>query len=132
MAKILQAVNAYGPKLECNPTAQLEQIAGWMSMRTGLNKSEIMMVLQETSEAILNFNNQGTPVKLPGIGTFTPSINREGQLKVNFRADSALRGGINAPNAYTGTIQNKGRAGLDNAGYKELWDEEHPDDPLDI
>jgi hypothetical protein len=30
MARIVQAVNAYGPKLELD----------WMTMRTGLNKSE--------------------------------------------------------------------------------------------
>ncbi len=132
MARIVQAVNVYGPKLQLNPTAQLAQVADWMAMRTGLNKSEVMMVLQELSESTLYFNNQGTPVKLPGVGTFTPSIKREGKLKINFRADTALRNGINAPGAYSGQVRNKNRISLDNAGYKELWDADHPDDPLDV
>ncbi|MCR4407232.1 MAG: hypothetical protein NUW24_09970 [Anaerolineae bacterium] len=132
MARIVQAVNVYGPKLVLNPTAQLDQIADWMAMRTGLNKSEVMMVLQELSDAILYFNNQGTPVKFPGIGTFTPSIDRHGKFNINFRADAALKNGINAPGAYTGQVHHKDRIGLDNAGYKELWDAEHPDDPLEI
>ena len=45
MAKILQAVNAYGPKLDLNKTAQLKEVVNWMSSRTGLNKSEVMMVM---------------------------------------------------------------------------------------
>jgi hypothetical protein len=40
MARMLQAVNAYGPKVALNPTTKLDQVADWMAMRTGLNKSE--------------------------------------------------------------------------------------------
>jgi len=101
-------------------------------MRTGLNKSEVMMVLQETNDAVLYFNSQGTPIKLPGVGTFTPSVDREGTFKINFRADMDLKKRINAGGAYTGTVLNKNRIGLDNAGYKELWDADHADDPLEI
>jgi len=128
----MQAVRDYGPKVKLNPTAQLEQVADWMAMRTGLNKSEIQMVLQETNEAILYFNSQGTPVKLPGVGTFTPSVSREGTFKINFRADAGLKKRINAGDAYSGQMINKNRIGLDNAGYKELWDADHADDPLDV
>ena len=119
MARIVQAVRAYGPKPELNPTAQLDQVADWMAMRTRLTKSEVQMVSQEANEAILHLNSQGTPVKLPGVGTFTPSVNGEGTFKINFRADTNLKKRINAPDAYTGRVDNKGRIGLDNAGYKE-------------
>ena len=103
-----------------------------MAMRTGLNKSEVMMVLHEMNEAILYFNSQGTLVKLPGVGTFGTSVDREGKFKINFRADTGLKKGINAPDAYKGRMANKSRIGLDDAGYKELWDADHPDDPLDV
>jgi hypothetical protein len=132
MARIVEAVRDYGPKVDLNPTAQLEQVADWMAMRTGLNKSEVMMVLQETNEAILYFNSQGAPVKLPGVGTFTPSVDRGGTFKINFRADMDLKKRINAGDAYTGTVLNKNRIGLDDAGYKELWDADHADDPLEV
>ncbi len=48
------------------------------------------------------------------------------------RADMDLKRGINAPDAYTGEVANKSRIGLDNDGYKELWDADHPDDPLEV
>ncbi len=132
MAKIIQAFNTYGPKIDRNSTVQLDQVADWMAMRTGLNKSEVLMVLQELSDAILYFNKQGTPVKFPGVGTFSPSINRDGKYKIHLRTDMALKKGINAPGTFTGSVKNKDAIGLDNAGYKELWDADHPDDPLEI
>jgi nucleoid DNA-binding protein len=71
MATILRVWQAFWTRLQLNQTAQLNEVAEWMSSRTGLNKSEILMVLQELHEGILYFNKQGTPVKLPGIGTFS-------------------------------------------------------------
>ena len=132
MTSILQAFRQYGPRLGLSSTAQLGEVSNWMSMRTGANKSEIIMILQELSDAILYFNNRGIPVKIPGVGTFTPSIDRRGTIKNHFRADMALKKGSNAPDAYKGEVLNKGRIGLDNEGYKALWDADHPDDPLEI
>lgn len=132
MAKLIQSMQAYGPKLELQDMVQLKEVAGWMSMRTGLNKSEVMMVLQELNEVILYFNCQGRPVKLPGLGIFRPSINRSGQYKINLRPDMALKKGINGSDAYTGKVNNKENINLDNAGCKALWDADHPDDPLEI
>jgi nucleoid DNA-binding protein len=103
-----------------------------MSSRTGLNKSEVMMVIQELNEAISFFNGQGTPVKLPDIGTFSPSIKTDGTFKINFRTDNALKNHINTPGAYTGRMNNKGNIGLTNEEYKALWDADHPGDPLEI
>ena len=121
MATILEAINKYGPKLELRPTAQLEKVADWMAMRTGLNKSEVMMVGQEMSDAILFFVKDGTPVKFPGVGTFTPSIDRNGELTINFRADMALKNGINTPNAYGGVIANKDNIAIDNTRLRERF-----------
>jgi hypothetical protein len=132
MAVILQAVNQYGPKLELKPTAQLDKLAEWMAMRTGVNKSEVMSIFQESSEAILWFCKSGQPVKIPGVGTFTPSMNRDGEFLINFRADVELKNGINTPSAYDGVIENKDRIGWTNEQYKAAWDADHPTDPLII
>jgi hypothetical protein len=132
MANLLQANNTYGPKLDLNQMVELQQVVIWMSSRTGLNKSEVMMVLQELHEGILFFNGQGTPVKLPGVGIFSPGVNRQGTYKINFRADAELKKGINNSYGYQGRIQNKGRAGLTNEEFKVLWDADNPEDPLDI
>jgi hypothetical protein len=48
------------------------------------------------------------------------------------QAIMALKNGINAPDAFSGQLRNKQNVGLDNDGYKALWDAEHPGDPLEI
>jgi len=118
--------------VELKPTANLEKVAEWVSMRTGLSKSEVMMVLQEMSEVILYFNKDGIPVKLPGVGTFTPSVDGEGTYNIGLRADVELKNGINDHNAYQGEVKNNEHVGWTNEQYKELWDTEHPADPLEI
>ncbi len=130
MANLLQAVNAYGPKLDLNKTAQLDRVVAWMSSRTGVNKSEVMMVLQELHEALIFFNSEGTPVKLPGVGTFTPTINRSGEIKMAFRADMALKKAMKNSDAYVGRMKNKSAGALTNEDLKRMWDADHPDDPL--
>ena len=52
--------------------------------------------------------------------------------KVNFRPDVALKDGCNAREAYKGAILNRERIGLDDAGYKALWDAAHSTDPLEV
>ncbi len=130
MATILQAVIQYGPRLTLQPTTSIEGVAAWVSMRTSINKSEVAMVLSEVSEAILFYNRMGSPVKLNGVGTFSPSVDRSGTLSISLRPDMALKKGINSYGEYRGVMQNKSNAGLSNSALKELWDADHPDDPL--
>ena len=132
MAKLVQAVNIYGPKVDHKPTAQLDKISDWISMRTGLNKSDVLMAFTEISDAILYYNRDGVPAKILGVGTFSPYINRAGEFSVHFRADMALKNGINSPGNYQGELLNKERIGLSNEEYKTLWDADHPGDPLEV
>lgn len=132
MANFLKAHRAFGPQLRLNQPVDLDELVEWMAMRTNLSKGMVMMMLQELNEAILYFNRQGTPVKLPGIGTFSPSIDRNGGYDIHLRLDPQLRRGINAPRAYTGRIHNRMHIGLDDAQYKAIWDQAHPDDPLEL
>jgi hypothetical protein len=39
---------------------------------------------------------------------------------------------INKPGRYSGRLINEQNIGLDDAGYKVLWDADHPDDPLEL
>ncbi len=133
MARLLQALGEYGPKLELAPTVGTEAVVEHvMDNNPSLRRSIVRAVLMEIAEAILFFNNQGIPVKLEGVGTFTPTIDRHGTIRHNYRADVQLKKRSNDEGAYTGKIANQEHIGLDNAGFKALWDVDHPDDPLAI
>jgi len=119
-------------KLDLNETAELEKVVGWMSSRTGVNSSEVKMVLEELHEGIIFYGAQGTPVKLPGVGIFTPYIDRDGTFKIGFRADPELKRAINVAGRYEGRMKLEGNIGITNEALKELWDTDHPDDLLEI
>ena len=132
MATLIKVFRSLGPKVQLRGTVPQRELAQWISMRTGLNPNQVMLVLQEMKEAILYFNGLGMKVKLPGLGLFSPSINRDGQYNINLRVDSDLRKGINATDAYSGPLENRQNIGIDNATLKAQWDLTHPDDPLEL
>ena len=132
MANILEAIRDFGPKLRLNKTLTMRDLAALIAMRTAVNENQVMLVLQELKFAIIYFIRQGTPINLPGLGKFAPTISREGRYRVRVRVDKELRDELNEKNAYAGWLENPERIGLDNEGYKTLWDAENPDDPLEF
>ena len=69
---------------------------------------------------------------MPEVGTFTPSINRDGKYNIGFRADMSLKNGVNSAGAYQGRMANKENIGKTNAEFKAIWDLAHPGDLLEL
>lgn len=132
MATLFQAVVAYGPRLEYNPTLELDQVAEWLAARSGVPPAQTEMVLKELRAAAIYFGRIGTPIRVPGVGRIRASLDRDGRFHVNIVPDPAVARALNAPGTYTGPIVNARAVGLDNAAYKALWDTDHPEDPLDL
>jgi len=128
MAKLIQAVGAYGPRVEVARTVQTRQIAEYIASRTSLNRGEIEGILRELNEAIVFFTKQGDAVKLENVGTFTPTIDLGGVLDVGFRLDTSIDGALNATGAFTGDVANRENVGKSSADLKQLWNTAHPDD----
>jgi hypothetical protein len=130
MAQLIQAFSAYGPRLELSRTVQPSQIAEYIAARTSLNRGEIENVLTELNEAIAFFARQGAPVKLGGVGIFTPSIKLSGALDVGLRLDTSIDAALNVPGAFTGSVKNGENVGKSSDELKAMWNEDHPDDPI--
>ncbi|MCG3206889.1 MAG: hypothetical protein FOGNACKC_00488 [Anaerolineae bacterium] len=131
MAKLIQAIRRYGPRVAYNNTVQLDRIADWIASRTSLNPSQVTMVLQELHECVLFFNSYGAPVKLPGLGRYAPSISRDGSYRVTVNPDHSLSAGLNPPHSFTGKVVNKANIGLGDDELTALWNAAHPDDPIE-
>jgi len=132
MATLFEVIAAHGPKLAYNRTLEIDQIAEWLASRSGVPPAQIEMVLKEMRAAAVYFCRTGTPIRLPGVGRIRASLDRDGAFRVNVVPDPSLVRALNAPGTYTGPILNAGNIGLDNAGYKALWDAQHPEDPLEL
>mgnify|MGYP000266768896 CR=1 FL=1 len=67
MARLIQAMQKYGPKVERSRTAPPEHVAGWLARGTGLNVSQVEMVLRELAGVVPREPAQaGAAVVVPG------------------------------------------------------------------
>jgi hypothetical protein len=125
---MIKAIASYGPRVELQRTIQTRQLAGYIQGRTSLNRGEVENVLSELNEAIIFFARQGAPVKLGGVGIFTPSVNLGGALGIGFRLDNDIDSMLNVDTLFTGVIKNRENVGKSPDELKAMWNEEHPDD----
>ncbi len=128
MAKLIQAIHEFGPRLALGRTAQTAEIAEMIASRTSMNEGEVANALSELKAALLFFAKQGSPIKLEGLGTFTPSIDLEGTLDLGLRLDTSIDSALNISGAFKGDILNRENIGKTSAELKELWNKAHPTD----
>lgn len=130
MANKIQAVNSYRPRLKLGRRAEKDELVAFIARSTGLNESGVSQVLLEMRDAVIFFNQQGRAVRLEGLGTYSPSIDLEGTIKVSHRADMALKNALNAQGSFQGDIVNRENIGKTSDDLVAMWNADHPDDPV--
>lgn len=130
MAKMIEAIRAFTPRVKIGSTADLFEVANFISGRSGLNEGAILNVMSELREAITFFNMAGRPVRLRGLGTFSPTIDLEGRFGINHRPDSHLLSEINISGRFNGDIVNRDMLGKTTDELVERWNTEHPNDKV--
>ena len=128
MATLIEAINAYGPRIKRGRRAEMKQLVTFISGRTGLNKGDIQHVLSELKETVQFFNLAGQSVKLEGLGCFRPTISLDGTFSIIHVADSELKAELNKLNAFVGELENSDMIGKTSTELAERWNEEHPAD----
>lgn len=128
MAVMIEAIRAYTPRVKIGPTADIFEVANFIAGRSGLNEGAILNVMSELREAITFFNMAGRPVRLRGLGTFSPTIDLEGRFDINHRPDKHLLSEINISGRFNGDIVNRDMLGKTADDLVERWNKEHPKD----
>jgi hypothetical protein len=129
MAKLLQAYRRYGPQVQRGTTAGHDEISAYIAESTGLDKHESRMMLGKLCDAILHYARQGRGVKLEGIISLWPKVDSKGQLSFGRRFDKALEKGLSE--GFAGRIENFERRGWTEQDYRDAWNAEFPDDPIE-
>lgn len=130
MAQRIQAVNAYRPRIEQGNTVQKAELLRSVSRATSLVEGTVDQTIKELRDQIIEFCRAGRGVKVDGLGTFSPAMDLEGNLSISFRPDSAFAKGLNVPGVFTGTILNRENLGKTSDELVDMWNGEHPDDPI--
>ncbi|MCE7918306.1 MAG: hypothetical protein DPW21_07595 [Anaerolineae bacterium] len=130
MASRIKAINAYMPDIKLGKRAELNDLVEFIARSTGLNESTIRQVLIELRDTVVFFNLRGQPVQLEGLGTYTPTIDLEGAINVGHRADTYIKGHLNAAGAFKGDIMRRENIGKSGDDLVAIWNADHPDDPV--
>jgi len=112
MASRIKAINAYRPRIVLGKRVEMDEQVRFIARSTGLNESTIRQVLIEARDTVVFFNLAGRPVKLEGLGTYTPTIDLAGEFSVGHRADTHLKNAFNAPGDFQGEIENRENIGV--------------------
>jgi hypothetical protein len=85
-------------------------------------------VLYELHDCLVFHTQSGYSVRLEGLGTFAPTINRDGGFRLNYRPDKRLV--VKLGLDFRGDIRNKQMIGKSSEEFIVRWNEEHPEDPV--
>ncbi len=112
----------------CQRGRETDDLVDFIARATALNESGVRQVLLELRDAVVFFNLRGQPVKLEGLGTYTPTIGMDGEFGVGHRADIEIKNQLNVPGKFGAEIENREYIGKTSDELVTLWNEEHPDD----
>jgi hypothetical protein len=130
MAIKMHALGAYRPRIVQGQTVQMPELVRFIAATTGLNEGSITHVILELRDSIVYYSTLGQAVKLPGLGTFTPTILLDGSYKVSIRPDPFLTQQLNGQGISRKQIANREHIGKSLAELIDLWNADHPEDPI--
>lgn len=130
MTRRITAIKAMQAKIRLMRTATTRDVINLIKDHTGLSEGEVRMNIYELRDAIIYYARQGSPTKIEGLGTFTPTLRSDGKFHLNFRPDVDIKKTLNRETFY-GRIDNKRNRGKSGGELVELWNQAHPDDPVD-
>ena len=130
MALVIQAINAYRPRIEQGNTVQKPELLRAASRATGIVEGTLDQSIKELRDQIIEFNRAGRAVKVEGLGTFAPSIDMEGTISISFRPSPAFANALNIPGIFTGRIHNRENIGKTTTELVAKWNAQFPEQQI--
>ncbi len=132
MAKKIQAITTYRPRIKKNSIATHDNVADWFEERTLLTEGQARAVLRDLGKAAKAFLLNRQEVKIEGLGTLILDIGVDGTVRVNLKLTSDYLDSLDAEFDKSSTsITNAANIGMTNDELFDLWDAEHPDDLIE-
>ena len=131
MAKKIQAVAAYGPRIELIEAADAERFMSLITQRTTLSAGVVKNVQESEVETLIGLLKEGRPVHT-GVAIFTPSIDLEGNIDINVRVDKRIISALNSNGAFSGKLLRAENVGKTSNDLAMLWNEDHPEDLIPV
>lgn len=132
MAPRIKAIGTYRPRIEQGSTAQKPELLRSASRATGLVEGTFDLSIRELRDQIIEYCRAGRAVKIDGLGTWSPNMQMDGSLNIQYRPDNALINGLNLPGVFIGKIINRENIGKTGDELVAIWNEAYPEDPVEL
>ena len=128
MAKKIKMWAELGPKLAKADPITGEDIVEQLVQATNQTRGSILAVLSELDEVILQGLRNGRIVQLPNGAHYQPYGKKDGSIKVRVHLPRRMQKQIAAQRA---RWQNAANINKSEEEMIALWNEAHPDDPIE-
>ncbi len=129
MAKRIEAITAYRPRLELGDPATEQRYMELVTQRTTLSLGVVKNVQESEVEALIGLLLDGRPVHT-GTTIYTPNLDLDGSLEIKVRVDRRILQELNMPGRFRGRIANAENIGKTSDDLVALWNAAHPDNPV--
>jgi nucleoid DNA-binding protein len=130
MAKKIQAWTEFRPRLEStNPMTSKELIENIIAA-TNQSRGSVQAVLSELDVQIESALKSGRIVQLPNSTHYQPIGKKDGSVNIKVRVNPELDKRINAE--FRGKWINSANIGKSEEEIIALWNEAHPEDPIEV
>jgi len=126
MAKHIQAIAAYRPRIIRGKTVSEERYIELMTQRSILSAGIIKNVHENEIENVISLL-QDSYVVHTGNVIYTLSITLDGKYEVNVKPHRRIVEALNTSGAFRGEIANAENIGKSSDELVEMWNEKHPD-----
>ncbi len=132
MATLIEAVNAHRPRVVPKETIGMEELAENLAQGSLFSESIARMVLTDLQVELRKQLRKGNAVRLPGIGRFSVHVRLDGRMRPAVSVDRDLRTSLQDVAAFRGEIRRRENIGLSTSEVVLRWNEEHPDDLVEL
>ena len=91
----LTDINTQFPRLKLKSLLEKRQLINHISYGTTFSAADIMGMIYALRDVLLDNLKNATPVRLEGIGIFSPTLKLDGTIKIRFRPDKEFLRDLN-------------------------------------
>jgi hypothetical protein len=130
MAHKVQASATYGPRIVSTTTMEADEFVEQLVNSTNQSRGSLLAMLAEMDAISEIALKNGRIIKLPNGMTLRPVMKRNGHIEILVHVNRFLTRRVNA--GFRGKVVNAGNIGKSESELIELWNENHPDDPINL
>ena len=130
MAKKIQAWVEFGPRIELAATMTSNELIENIIAATNQSRGSVLAVLSELDVQIESGLKAGRIVHLPNGTHYEPIGKKDGSIDLNVRVNPDVDKRVNSE--FRGKWLNSANIGKSQDEIMALWNEKHPDDPIEV